>query len=70
MFETAGAGHARQAMGRHPSKHRTDAVDYIALLKGEVTALMDLGDVTMRRGTRHGWVNRGECGASVGLTRP
>lgn len=66
MFEAAGAGHARQAMGRHPSMHRTDTVDYIVLLKGEVTALMDIGEVTMKpfdvliqRGTRHGWVNRG-----------
>lgn len=67
MFEAAGAGHARQAMGRHPSMHRTDTVDYIVLLKGEVTALMDIGEVTMKpfdvliqRGTRHGWVNRGD----------
>lgn len=66
MFEAAGAGHARQAMGRHPSMHRTETVDYIVLLKGEVTALMDIGEVTMKpfdvliqRGTRHGWVNRG-----------
>lgn len=67
MFEAAGAGHARQAMGRHPSMHKTDTVDYIVLLKGEVTALMDIGEVTMQpfdvliqRGTRHGWVNRGD----------
>src|SRR5215469_7919473 len=67
MFEAAGAGHARQAMGRHPSMHRTESVDYIVLLKGEVTALMDIGEVTMKpfdvliqRGTRHGWVNRGD----------
>lgn len=66
MFEAVGAGHARQARGRHPSMHRTDTVDYIVLLKGEVTALMDIGEVTMKpfdvliqRGTRHGWVNRG-----------
>lgn len=66
MFEAAGAGHARHAMGRHPSMHQTASVDYIVLLKGEVTALMDIGEVTLRpfdvliqRGTRHGWVNRG-----------
>lgn len=66
MFEAAGAGHARQPMGRHPSMHQTDTVDYIVLLKGQVTALMDVGEVTMKpfdvliqRGTNHGWVNRG-----------
>jgi quercetin dioxygenase-like cupin family protein len=58
---------ARIAMGRHPSMHRTDSVDYIVLLKGEVTALLDVGEVAMKpfdvliqRGTNHGWVNYGE----------
>jgi hypothetical protein len=67
MFDAAGAGHARQAMGQHPSMHRTHTLDYIVLLKGEVTALLDTTEVTMRpfdvliqRGTNHGWVNRGE----------
>ena len=67
MFEAANAGHARKSMGRHPSMHRTDSVDYIVLLKGEVTALLDIGEVEMKpfdvliqRGTNHGWVNHGE----------
>ena len=67
MFEAAGAGDARIPMGRHPSMHRTDSLDYIVLLKGEVTALFDVGEVKMKpfdvliqRGTNHGWVNDGE----------
>jgi quercetin dioxygenase-like cupin family protein len=47
--------------------HKTDSVDYIVLLKGEVTALMDVGSVAMKpfdvliqRGTNHGWVNYGD----------
>jgi hypothetical protein len=67
MFEAANAGHARKSMGRHPSMHRTDSVDYIVLLKGAVTALLDIGEVEMKpfdvliqRGTYHGWVNYGE----------
>ena len=67
MFEAADAGHARQSMGQHPSMHRTDTLDYIVLLKGEVTALLDTAEVTMKpfdvliqRGTNHGWVNRGD----------
>jgi len=42
-------------------------VDYIILLQGEVTALLDIGEVRMKpfdvliqRGTNHGWVNYGE----------
>ena len=67
MFEAAGAGHARLAMNRHPSMHRTESVDYIILLQGEVTCLLDVGEVQMKpfdvliqRGTNHGWVNYGE----------
>jgi quercetin dioxygenase-like cupin family protein len=67
MFQAAGAQDARIPMGRHPSMHRTDSVDYIVLLKGEVTALLDIGEVKMKpfdvliqRGTNHGWVNWGE----------
>jgi hypothetical protein len=66
MFEAAGAADARTSMGCHPSMHRTDTVDYIVLLKGEVTALLDIGEVRMQpfdvliqRGTNHGWVNHG-----------
>ena len=67
MFEAAGATEARIPMGRHPSMHRTHSVDYIVLLKGEVTAILDVGEVAMKpfdvliqRGTNHGWANYGE----------
>jgi len=67
MFETAGAHDARLPMNRHPSMHRTNSLDYIVLLKGAVTALLDVGEVEMKpfdvliqRGTNHGWVNFGE----------
>jgi hypothetical protein len=66
MFDAAGAGHHRLPMNRHPSMHRTDSVDYIVLLRGEVTAVLDVGEVQMKpfdvliqRGTNHGWVNHG-----------
>ena len=65
MFHAAGADDARIPMGRHPSMHRTDSVDYIILLKGEVTALLDESEVRMKpfdvliqRGTNHAWSNR------------
>ena len=67
MFEAAGAAHARLAMNRHPSMHRTDSVDYIICLSGEVTALLDIGEVRMQpfdvliqRGTNHAWANRSD----------
>jgi len=66
MFQAAGAADARVDTARHPSMHKTDSVDYIVLLKGEVTALLDVGEVQMKpldvliqRGTNHGWVNYG-----------
>jgi hypothetical protein len=63
-FAKAGAAHARVDTSRHPSMHKTETVDYIILLKGEVTLLLDEGEVQMKpfdvvvqRGTNHGWVN-------------
>ena len=47
--------------------HKTSTVDYIVLLSGEVTMLVDEGevdlnpgDVVVQRGTNHAWVNRTE----------
>ncbi len=66
-FARAGAAHARVDTSRHPSMHKTETVDYIILLKGEVTLLLDVGevhmkpfDVVVQRGTNHGWVNYGD----------
>ena len=46
--------------------HTTRTVDYIVVLSGRVTLLLDKGevelkpfDVVVQRGTNHGWVNRG-----------
>lgn len=56
----------RPDISRHPAMHKTRTVDYIILLKGEVTMLVDDGEVHMKpldvliqRGTNHGWVNNG-----------
>ena len=47
--------------------HKTKTVDYIILLRGEVTMLVDKGevdlkpfDVVIQRGTNHAWVNKGD----------
>ena len=52
---------------RHPAMHKTRTVDYILLLSGRVTLLLDDGEVELepfdavvQRGTNHAWVNLGD----------
>jgi mannose-6-phosphate isomerase-like protein (cupin superfamily) len=61
-----GAGHNRDANARHPGMHKTETVDYIVLLSGVVTLILDDSEVEMKpmdvvvqRGTNHSWANRG-----------
>lgn len=51
--------------GRHPLMHRTETLDYAVILEGELTMLLDKGEVTLKtgdvliqRGTNHAWSNR------------
>jgi quercetin dioxygenase-like cupin family protein len=46
--------------------HKTDTIDYIILLEGDVTLILDKEevdlkphDVVVQRGTNHAWVNNG-----------
>jgi quercetin dioxygenase-like cupin family protein len=46
--------------------HRTDSIDYIVIMSGEIDMELDgsvvhlkAGDVMVQRGTIHNWVNRG-----------
>jgi quercetin dioxygenase-like cupin family protein len=50
--------------GRHPLMHRTETVDYVIVLSGEITMVMDdqdvhlkAGDVLVQCGTNHAWSN-------------
>jgi quercetin dioxygenase-like cupin family protein len=52
--------------GNEPVMHRTETVDYVLVLSGEIDMVMDdstvklkAGDVMVQRGTNHAWVNRG-----------
>jgi quercetin dioxygenase-like cupin family protein len=54
------------APGLAPRNHRTDSIDYIVVLSGEIDMELDdstvhlrAGDVMVQRGTIHNWVNRG-----------
>jgi quercetin dioxygenase-like cupin family protein len=54
------------APGVAPRNHRTDSIDYIIILSGEIdmelegsSVHLEAGDVLVQRGTIHNWVNRG-----------
>jgi mannose-6-phosphate isomerase-like protein (cupin superfamily) len=67
-MDAMGSRHKATAEDRskHPTMHMTDSVDYLIVLSGELTMIMDVGEVTLKpfdcivqRGTRHAWANRG-----------
>jgi len=54
------------APGLAARNHRTDSIDYIVVMSGEIDMELDgsvvhlrAGDVMVQRGTIHNWVNRG-----------
>lgn len=65
-FGAYNAGHARPNTARSPWMHKTDTVDYVIVLQGEVSIVLDEDerllkpfDVVIQRGTNHAWINRG-----------
>jgi len=67
LFAQMDAAHCRTDTSRHPGMHKTRTVDYVVLLAGEVTMLLDKGevnlkpfDVVVQRGTSHAWINKGK----------
>jgi quercetin dioxygenase-like cupin family protein len=58
--------------GNQPHMHRTETVDYVIVLEGDIDMEMDdscvklkQGDVMVQRGTNHAWVNRSDHRARV-----
>jgi quercetin dioxygenase-like cupin family protein len=58
--------------GRHPLMHRTETIDYAIVVSGEITMLLDVGEVLLKAGdiliqcgTNHAWVNRSNAPAVV-----
>jgi quercetin dioxygenase-like cupin family protein len=52
--------------------HRTETIDYVIVIAGEIDMDMDAstvhlraGDVMVQRGTNHAWVNRGSAAARL-----
>lgn len=72
LFEKMGAAHTRIDTSRSPGMHKTRTLDYIILLSGELTLLLDEGEVTLKpfdvvinRGGNHDWINRGSESARI-----
>jgi quercetin dioxygenase-like cupin family protein len=62
------------APGIASEMHRTETIDYIAVLDGEIDMDMDdstvklrTGDVMVQRGTNHAWVNRSTAPARLAI---
>ena len=56
-----------EGSARSASMHTTDTIDYAIVLEGEIVAVMDrdettlrTGDILIQRGTAHGWENRSD----------
>jgi naringenin degradation protein FdeH len=67
FFAEIGVPSCRVDTSRHPLMHVTPTTDYIMLLSGEVSLLLDAGepiplqpfDVVIQRNTNHAWINTG-----------
>jgi hypothetical protein len=67
FFNEVGDPDARGDTSRHPLMHKTPTVDYIVLLSGEISLVLDEGDpvalkpfdAVVQRGVGHSWVNTG-----------
>ena len=58
--------------GNHAHMHRTETIDYVIVIDGEIEMDMDdstvklkAGDILIQRGTNHAWANRGNKPARV-----
>ncbi|MFL5088170.1 MAG: cupin domain-containing protein [Xanthobacteraceae bacterium] len=58
--------------GNQPRMHRTETIDYVIVLEGEIEMDMDQstvklkqGDIMVQRGTNHAWANRSNARARV-----
>jgi hypothetical protein len=68
FFKAVGDPNARVDTSRHPMMHVTPTVDYIVLLSGEISLLLDEGepiklkpfDAVVQRATNHSWLNTGK----------
>lgn len=64
-FAAMNGAHLQPDTSRHPAMHRSHTTDYIILLSGEITLVLDKEERTLKpfdcvvqRGANHAWVNR------------
>ena len=60
--------------GNAPAMHRTETIDYVIVLAGEIEMDMDdstvklkAGDILIQRGTNHAWANRSHAPARIAV---
>jgi quercetin dioxygenase-like cupin family protein len=60
--------------GNSPFMHRTETLDYIIVVEGEIemdtdgtTVKLKAGDMVIQRGTHHAWVNRSDKRARIAV---
>jgi mannose-6-phosphate isomerase-like protein (cupin superfamily) len=65
-FAAMNGAHLQPDTTRHAAMHRSHTTDYIILLSGQITLVLDKEerdlkplDCVIQRGTNHAWVNRG-----------
>ncbi|MGH7075657.1 MAG: cupin domain-containing protein [Stellaceae bacterium] len=65
-FTAMNGAHLQPDASVHPAMHKTHTTDYIILLSGEITLVLEREERTLKpfdcviqRGTNHAWVNRG-----------
>ena len=58
--------------GRHPLMHRTQTIDYVIILAGEIYCVLDdsevllkAGDMLIQCGTNHAWSNRSNAPCDI-----
>lgn len=73
-FASIGAHDANDPGAIDPMRHKTATIDYIFILRGEIYALLDDGEVLLKagdafiqRGTMHSWSVRGAEPCIVGV---
>jgi hypothetical protein len=65
-FASFDAEHHLTDQSKHPAMHKTESIDIICLLQGEVSLILDKsvtrikpGQIVIQRGTSHGWEAHG-----------
>ena len=67
FFKSMGSpGASTYSAGSHPYRQKTVTLDFCIVLEGEITLILDKGevnlkkgDIVVQRGTMHAWVNNG-----------